>query len=440
MVKIINKHSPKVLFITPHAFNNVTGGGITYTNLFKGWPKDHIATVHNDPEPTTTDVCDQYYKLGARELDFSFPFNYLRKSASNTSTSKQGTTSAQAKSSFKAKVLSKAKQIFLDIVGRSLPERATLSAELESWILDYKPDVIYTILGSNGMMELIDKIRVRFDLPVVIHIMDDWMQTSYKDGLFSRSERAKMDRLINHFMNVSTKHLGISHAMCEAYERRYGKSFEPFQNTIETNRWQHVAQDKSTVSTPVDLLYVGSIFPDAQLTSLINCCKVVADLNDSGFQINFTISSPSGHSQRYREKLDIHPAIKIVDTIRDDETFFNRISSSDILLLPVNFDESSIRFIRYSMPTKIPAYLTVGTPILVFGPKGLAQVDYAKNERWGYNVEQDDPALLKKALLKLSEDVDLRCNLSKTAKTIAQTHHDAKTVRSRFHTTLIDTI
>jgi len=431
---------PKVLFITPHAFNNVTGGGITYTNLFKGWPKDRLATVHNDPEPTSTIVCDQYYKLGDKELDFSFPFNYLRKSSSSISTSTQLNSSVSPKPSFKTRLLSKAKHTFLSLVGTSLPEKAVLSSELETWIKAYQPDVIYTILGSNGMMELIEKVRKRFDLPVVIHIMDDWMQTAHQTGLFSKQERTKMNSWITHFMEVSDKHLGISHAMCQAYAKRYGKSFEPFQNTIETDRWQHVVQDKSKVNTPVDLLYVGSIFPDAQLSSLINCCKVVAELNDAGFPINFTISSPSGHSLRYREKLDIHPAIKIVDTIRDDETFFGRIASSDILLLPVNFDEDSIRFIRYSMPTKVPAYLTVGTPILVFGPKGLAQVDYARDEGWGYSVENNDPKLLKEALIKLSEDTVLRHSLSQTAKTIAQTHHDAKTVRSRFQKTLIDTI
>ena len=30
---------------------------------------------------------------------------------------------------------------------------------------------------------------------------------------------------------------------------------------------------------------------------------------------------------------------------------------SNILLLPSNFDESTVNFIKYSMPTKLPAYM-----------------------------------------------------------------------------------
>lgn len=39
----------RVLFLTSSAFNKVTGGGITFSNLFVGWPIEAIATIHNDP-------------------------------------------------------------------------------------------------------------------------------------------------------------------------------------------------------------------------------------------------------------------------------------------------------------------------------------------------------------------------------------------------------
>ncbi|MBV8653193.1 MAG: hypothetical protein JO255_17135, partial [Alphaproteobacteria bacterium] len=59
---------PRVLFVTPAAFNQVSGGGITFSNLFRGWPRDRLATVHNDRVPVSRDVCASYYELSDAEL------------------------------------------------------------------------------------------------------------------------------------------------------------------------------------------------------------------------------------------------------------------------------------------------------------------------------------------------------------------------------------
>jgi glycosyltransferase involved in cell wall biosynthesis len=434
-----SNHFPNVLFITPVAFNRVTGGGITFSALFRGWPQDNLATIHNDPEPTLDEVCARYYVLGDAELNFSFPFNHLRKAsqAGGAVSISAGEDVAQ-KSSVKSRLVSFAKKFFLRIVGDSLPQKAVLTPELDQWISAYKPDVIYTILGSNGLMDLIEQVRVKYDLPVVTHIMDDWVSASHETGIFAPFARKTMHKWVNHFMAVSKTRLSISPMMSKAYEKRYGHEFEAFQNTIDTQKWLPLAQDKVQVAECIDVLYVGSIFHNAQLQSLINICRAIGELADAGKDISLTISSPSGHTDKYRSQLATHPAIKIEDTIRDDDIFFNRIASADVLLLPVNFDEESVRFIRYSMPTKVPAYLTVGTPILLYAPAGIAQVEYAREDGWGLVVDEQDPEKLKQGLLRLCEDTKLRAGLSETAKNIAQRNHDAKTVRRRFQQVLTE--
>jgi hypothetical protein len=98
------------------------------------------------------------------------------------------------------------------------------------------------------------------------------------------------------------------------------------------------------------------------------------------------IYSPSHATEQYREQLVVGTAIRLQDTISDDEVFFHTLQYVDILVLPVSFDEHTIQYIRYSMPTKVPAYLAVGTPILVYGPAEVAQVSYAKKAGWGMPV------------------------------------------------------
>ena len=57
-------------------------------------------------------------------------------------------------------------------------------------------------------------------------------------------------------------------------------------------------------------------------------------------------------------------AIRLDDVMADDAVYFRTLAAADILSLPVNFDARSIRYIRLSMPTKIPSYLLIGTPVL----------------------------------------------------------------------------
>lgn len=72
---------PKVLILV-QPFNRVSGGGITLTNLFQGWPKDKIAVACRGyviNRETQTDICDNYYQLGEKELKWKFPFNHIRR-------------------------------------------------------------------------------------------------------------------------------------------------------------------------------------------------------------------------------------------------------------------------------------------------------------------------------------------------------------------------
>jgi glycosyltransferase involved in cell wall biosynthesis len=108
------------------------------------------------------------------------------------------------------------------------------------------------------------------------------------------------------------------------------------------------------------------------------------------------------------------------------------IAQADALLLPVNFDAATVRYIRYSMPTKVPAYLFSGTPILAYGPAQVAQIRYAKECDWALVVEQQGVAPLAAGLRRLLADGALRGRLSENARRTARERHDALRVRTQF--------
>jgi glycosyltransferase involved in cell wall biosynthesis len=421
---------PRVLFITAAAFNHVTGGGITFSNLFRGWPKDRIATVHNDPVPVSTDVCERFYRLGASEIDVWPILRRLRPARSDAAVADGNATPSSAHG-----LLRRVKSL---VFGDGLPEHGVLSPELEAWIAEFRPDVIYTILGGTGLMQVIRAVQRRFAVPLVVHFMDDWQSAIHRGGLLSPWQRRRMQRLIADLVGSARSAMGICDAMCEEYEQRFGRPFAPFQNTVDAARWSAIAKSDLRIGSPIRLLYAGSVLSFAQAESLVDCCAAVLSRNAEGAETELEIYSPPAQVAALRERFSAASTIRFSDVIADDEAYFRSLAAADILLLPVNFDEFSIRYIRLSMPTKVPSYLVSGTPVLVYGPAGVAQVEYARDAAWGHVVDQRTAPRLAAAIECLAGDLDLRRRLSAAARRIAAERHDAAVVRRRFQAALAE--
>ncbi len=420
---------PRVLFVTPVAFNPHAGGGATFASLFQGWPKDRLATIHNDRSPSPDDVCENYYFLGRDELDFVPPFNVLRRRGAE---SRYYDTISISTIVPRPRWLNAAREF---VLGDSIPERASLTPQLVRWIENFRPQAIYTILGSNGMMSLIEQIRVRFDVPIVVHIMDDWASSAHRSGLFAALERPRMERRLTHFFNVATACLGISPPMCEAFAQRYGRPFIPVQYALDRERWGAIAKRDLRVMKTPEIVYVGSIFRNAQLNSLIDCAHAVAALNDEGFPLRLRIATSAANGARFGRLLSVHPNVTLDTAGVDDNAFFQGLADADALLLPVNFDPASVDFIRYSMPTKVPAYLNSGTPVLAYGSTETAQIRYATDSGWALVVSDQSAETLKAALKRVVSDISLRERLSAAAR-LAAANHDAGIVRARFQEVL----
>lgn len=422
---------PRVLFVTPAAFNRISGGGITFTNLFQDWPKAALACVHDDPIPTTDEVCDHYWRLGPDEIRAWGPLQHLRGRGGGGPTAAAGGTTASVGPG--RRLLQAAKQT---VFGVSMPEIGRLSPGLEAWIAQFRPQVLYTILGGNGMMELVEAIRVRFDLPLVVHFMDDWVEAHHRKGWLAFIERRRMLALVAAATAKAARCLAIGESMAEAYQTRYGRPFEAFQNTIDVARWSAAAKADPASTGRLHLLYTGSILPFAQADSLAECCRVIAELADDGMEISLDIHAPDFLVEPLRNRLCVSDVIRIRPSITDDTEYFAALAAADGLLLPVNFDSASVAFIRYSMPTKVPSYLVAGTPVLVYGPAQVAQVDYARRAGWGLVLDRRDSEGLKAALRRLAEDGELRRQLWLNARQVAAERHDAAVVRRRFQAVL----
>jgi glycosyltransferase involved in cell wall biosynthesis len=416
---------PRILFVTPCAFNHLTGTGITFSNLFHGWPKDRLATVHNDPVPTTDDVCDRYFVLGSDEIDLFGPLRLIRALTMLRANGTASTVSA-ARPPARGGIVTR-------LHGDSAPRRVRISDALARFIADFKPDLLFSTLGNNAFIELTTAIRRRFEVPMIVHMMDDFPSASHWRGVFAPLELARMRRNLADVFDAATVRMGICADMCTAYAQRYGRPFTSFANCVDIERWRPFVRSHSAVSaTPPRLVYFGSVLPFAQHESLADICRSVVRLNETGTPVRFDIMTPLAAAAPYRSALALHDAVRLIEPTEDDHEYFATLVGADVLVLPVNFDPHTMAYVRFSMPTKVPAYMASGTPILVYGPRGVAQVEYAQREGWGHVVSERDPATLDDALRRVLADAALRERLRLRAQTVADANHDSKQVRTNF--------
>lgn len=423
---------PAVLFVTPCAFNTSTGGGVTFSNLFRGWPKDRLATVHCDSVPTSSDVCERYFVLGPDELRRRWPFNWL---ASATGASAPGQAAAEEAPT--ARQASLPHRLKRRVFGDGVPELARLSPKLEAYIEAFRPQLLYTILGGNGIVDLIELVQARWRLPLVVHVMDDWRDTVYGNGWLSPWQRGMLNRKIRRLMQVASRRFGICDAMADAMARDYGVPFQVFQNGIDTARWHAVARTDTTPLRPARLLYSGAMLPFAQAEAVIEAAQTVDRLAAEGMEIAFDIHCPSAHAAAYRDRLSGLRAVRLRPQFAAWDDYVAAVATADMLLLPVNFDAASVRYIRYSMPTKVPEYLASGTPVLVYGPAEVAQVEYALRDGWGLPVTARDPVELAAAIRRLTQDTALRARLSARARRLAVERHDLNVLRAGFRESML---
>ena len=330
------------------------------------------------------------------------------------------------------------KKIKKGILGNAgVPEKGIMTQNLSDWIRAYKPDIIYTILGSLAYLDLVNQINNQFGSYLVVHVMDEGVINPIKTGLFGPIKRKLFHKKLKNILKQSKLRFAICDAMAKEYSVRYNMEFLHFQNTVDYKKWSPFCQEMNKeIKARIKIVYIGTIVPYAQAESLRDICIAVDKLFQEGMNIEINIYTQKIYRDNLKYKPTFESSLNFYDIPKSDKDFFKIISNSNIVVLPINFDKRTKHFIRFSMPTKIPPYLICNVPIFVYGPIDVAQVEYAKKEGWGYIVDKKDPKLVLLKLKKLIQDNYLRTKLLKNANTLALKKHDINIVRKDFQNTL----
>ena len=252
-------------------------------------------------------------------------------------------------------------------------------------------------------MCLIKELKLKLEIPLVTHIMDNILATY--------SNKKKDYRIFRYLIDSSVTRIAINSKMSLEYKKIFGYDFEVLHNGINPKKIRKVnLKNKSKVIT-----YIGSIFKNAQLNSLVEITKATKKLIEKNYDIKCFIYLPKNQKLIYESYFPKDKKIYIKNHNLKDNEYFKKISESSLLLLASNFDNDSIDYYKYSWPAKLGSYLMSKVPIFIYGPDKIYFVDDAKKKKWAY-VENENSALkLEKSLKKILYDSNLRKQTLKCA-------------------------
>lgn len=424
---------PKVL-VVGQPFTRHTGGGITLSNLFSGWDRDKLAVVCVDnlfDGNIDTEICDKYYRLGQLEHQWVFPFSIIKSKHDSGpvtfSPRKSKEVVATGKSKLRVKLVLDYFIPLMQWLGLfHLMSSIKMSDQLRNWLDEFQPDVIYAQAPTREMLLFCMAVKDYLKKPMVYHVMDDWPSTISNGGPFGKYWSKVVDRDLRALLRRTDVFMSISDLMSKEYKRRYGKQSLAFHNPIDVDFWKAEQRTGYELSKKPTLLYAGRTGMGID-SSLKTVARAVQRVNqDLGVSLQFVLQT--GEKPAWIRRYNCVEHRPLVPYRELPRVF----AEADFLILPYDFSESALKFIRYSMPTKASEFMASGTPIIIFAPKRTAMVNYAEAYQWAKIVTENSTGELAGTIRRLVQNREDRERTGQRAVEIAESRHDARTITKEF--------
>lgn len=424
---------PKVLIIS-QPFNNDTGGGITLSNLFAGWERDKVAVICSGyvlQNNIDTSICNTYYQLGEKEQKWIFPLNLVKRKYKSGlikfDTKKTIQNLSFEKSKFRVKMIM---EYFMPLLHYSglihVSKKLEFSDELRDFVDSFNPDVIYVQAEDRERIAFCLDLYAHVQKPMIFHMMDDWPEVISDKGFMKNFWSRKIDKELRVLLNKSEEWMSICEEMSSEYKNRYNLDFIPFHNPVDLTAWKPFQRKSYELNETPRILYAGRIGLGID-TSLELIARAIDKVNeDLKISAKFVLQTES--KPKWADKFQCVQHQSFVPYSELPKVF----SGADFLILPYDFSSESIKYIKYSMPTKASEFMISGTPILIFAPEETAIVKYANKYNWAKVVTENNWTKMVDALKTLILHENERKMIAQNAIEVAEKNHDASQITKKF--------
>lgn len=391
-------------------------------SLFGGWPAENIAQIYDDPNFKGSDRA-RFYRYSSNDISSvrlaKRAFNFLRKLFRRPS----GIDPLVSPTSPRAYLKSNR---ILSACGDIAP--LTLPNDLLSWVEEFNPDVIYSVLGSVRMMNIVLGLEERYRTPVVVHFMDDWPATLYSQSSLLFPARFILDRKLRSVIEKSSGLMAISRDMGDEYSYRYGRSFNVFMNCTQVA--SEIPASREDAGDLIRFGYVGGLHLNRSV-SLVEISRALQLIKDGGSRVSLSIFSPQRDIDRFRDSFAEYSVISEIGSLAAEDVA-KMLCELDVLVHVESFEDGDARYTRLSVSTKIPQYMASARPILAYGPGQLSSIRYVEQCNAGIAVTSERDLSALQCAADALTDAGLRRRLGSNGYWAARDHHDSTLVQAHF--------
>nr|WP_281250316.1 tetratricopeptide repeat protein [Planktothrix tepida] len=304
---------------------------------------------------------------------------------------------------------------------------------------NFNPSIIYYRPVSDNLefYDLACEIITDLKVPLVTHVMDDWM------GRLSQQNSelyTELNKSFHALLKNSAIRLSIGEKMSEAFEERYGLDFVPIANCIDVNDWLNSENNSKTELEQDErktfkVRYVGGLSDEMNFYSISDLVEVVEKLADT-LPVKLEIYTMKHWQEKAIKAFAKFTATTIYEANLSQEDYYQLLKSADALIVAYNFDFNSIVYTKYSIANKLPECLASGVPTIVYGPLEVATVEYAAQTNCVQLVTERNQVQLMDAIRQLINNYDFGKELSKCAQKFSFEHHNGSKIRQKFYKVL----
>jgi glycosyltransferase involved in cell wall biosynthesis len=294
------------------------------------------------------------------------------------------------------------------------------------WVRSFDPQVILSNLASIRQTRLTSRVAEELRVPVVPFFHDDWPGTMYAaDRLVAIPRRMLMAELAR-CLRSSTVGIGNSEEMAGEYAARFGLPFQAFMNCVDVGEYL----PKGTVDDTLNFTYVGGLHL-GRSAALHDIAMAIGTACEAGAKARLIVYAPTADIALLPDRLVNSKAVTIGGSVSGD-AMQEALRRADVLVHVESFDCAIRKYTRLSFSTKLPLYMSVGRPILAYGPAEGASIRHVARKNTGIVVSEKGVKYLVPALVRLSTNAGLRDEYGRAAWRQAKDLYAADQMRDRF--------
>ena len=292
-------------------------------------------------------------------------------------------------------------------------EKIKINESFLGIIDEFKPEVVYTMGASFFVNSWALFFSRRYDIPIVMHYMDNWRETMFMDSIFTKWLNRRMTRQLQEIEKRMHCGLTISEKMANTYRTKYGGSYKAIMNTVKSIPVRKIRHAQ------MQIIYAGGLHlnRDKHLLEIAQTLKMAKN-------IRLIVYTSQKNCDIYKNTFkDLH--VEFREAVHHDN-IASVYEEADVLLHIESFLPEDIEFTRYSLSTKIPEYMLSGKPIICYAPSCIAVYEYLKDNDCGICI--DESSLILDVIEHLKDD-DYVASITQKAIAVAKENHSIENMK-----------